>query len=89
MDSQSELRICDASLDLVEHLISEFSECFAHILYVFLNDLFQKRRQFKECSIGGVLEPRLDKYAVVRLLRKIFGHVVHDDRSVQWTSNFT
>jgi hypothetical protein len=43
MDSQSELRICDASLDLVEHLISEFSECFAHILYVFLNDFCTTR----------------------------------------------
>jgi len=43
MDSQSELRICDASLDVVEHLISEFSECFAHILYVFLNDFCTTR----------------------------------------------
>lgn len=95
--SEAELGASDASLDLLHHLISELSQSFSHIGALFLNDFykllgklkltFKERSELVKCCIALVIEPRLNKNAVVWLFHEVFGYIVNDDGLVQRTTD--
>ena len=77
---QAELRIGDSLGDLLEHLVTEASQCVTHVRHLLLDDLLEERSQLRQGCVLLVVEPRLDEDAVVRLELKVLGHVVDNDR---------
>lgn len=81
--SQAKLRVNNSLLNLFKHLVSEFAQCFTHILNVLLYDLLQEGGQFEQGGIGGVLEPGLDENAVVGLQHEVFSNIIHNYTLIQ------
>ena len=69
-------------LDLIQHLVPKLTKSLPNVPVLFLHYLTQNRRQLHESRILGVLVPRLDEDAIVRLLAEIGSQVVHYYRFV-------
>lgn len=76
-------------LDLIHHLVPKLTKSLPNVPILFLNYLTQNRRQLYKSRIVGVVVPRLNEDAIVRLLAEIGGQVVHYYRFVEGAPDST
>lgn len=64
-------------LYLVHHLVPKLAQGLPHVPALLLDNLAQNWRQLHQCSVVGILVPRLNENAIVRLLAEVGSQVVH------------